>query len=111
MDKAERKARIRELNNSFRKTFTGGRVMMTHLVKELPDETRDRLVKAVQAFNAFNRGNDPHGEYDFGIVEIDGSKFFFKIDYYDLAMNQHSVDAANAEATMRVLTIMHADEY
>ena len=34
----------------------------------------------------------------------------FKIDYYDLAMSQHSVEAAKPEATIRVLTIMRADE-
>ena len=105
------KARIRELNDTFRMTFTGGRVMMTREVNELEAETKAKLVAAVRSFDRFDKGNDPHGEHDFGSVEIDGEKFFFKIDYYDLAMNQHSVDATNPEATMRVLTIMRADEY
>ena len=105
------KARIRELNDVFRMTFTGGRVMMTREVNELEPETKAKLVAAVQSFDRFDKANDPHGEHDFGSIEIDGEKFFFKIDYYDLAMNQHSVNAANPEATTRVLTIMHSDEY
>ena len=104
-------ARIRELNDAFRTTFTGGRVMMTSGVNAMEPETRVRLIAAVQTFRRFDKDNDPHSEHDFGSVEIEGEKFFFKIDYYDLAMSQHSVDAANPEATIRVLTIMRADEY
>ena len=33
---ADRAARIRELNDAFRKTFTGGKVVMTASVAELP---------------------------------------------------------------------------
>ena len=105
------KARIRELNDAFRTTFTGGRVMMTHTVNEMEPEARAKLIAAVQGFDRFDKGNDPHGEHDFGSIEIDGEKFFFKIEYFDLAMSQHSIDAANPEATIRVLTIMRADEY
>ena len=111
MDKSAHKAKIRELNDSLRTTFTGGRVMMTGGVRELTDDARSQLIETVQGFTAFNRGNDPHGEHDFGSIEIDGTKFFWKIDYYDLAMGQHSVDPANPDATIRVLTLMRADEY
>ena len=105
------KSSIRELNDAFRTTFTGGRVMMTSGVNELEPGTKTRLIAAVRSFDCFERSNDPHGEHDFGSVEIDGAKFFFKIDYYDLAMSQHSVDASNLEATIRVLTIMRVEEY
>lgn len=111
MDKATNKARIRELNDNFRTTFTGGRVMMTSAVKEFADDARNRLIEAVRGFTTFSQCNDPHGEHDFGAVEIEGTKFFWKIDYYDLAMGQHSVDPANPDATIRVLTLMRADEY
>jgi Protein of unknown function (DUF3768) len=68
-------------------------------------------VEAVRTFATFGRTNDPHSEHDFGAVEINGEKFFWKIDYYDLAMSQHSVDPSDPEATIRVLTLMRADEY
>ena len=104
-------ARIRELNDKFRTTFTGGKVMMTNGVDSLRPDAKANLLAAVRSFNRFDRSNDPHGEHDFGAVEIEGEKFFWKIDYYDLAMSQHSIDAANPDATIRVLTVMRADEY
>ena len=111
MGQTPNKSRTRELNDAFHTTFTGGRVMMTRGVHEMEPEARARLIASVRGFNGCDKGNDPHGEHDFGSVEIEGEKFFFKIDYYDLAMSQHSVDAANPDATIRVLTIMRADEY
>ena len=105
------KARNCELNDALRTTFTGGRVMMTAGVNEMESEAKAKLITAVRTFDRFDKGNDPHGEHDFGSVEIDGKKFFFKIDYFDLAMSQHSVDATNPDATIRVMTIMRADEY
>ena len=111
MDKADRKARIRDLNDAFRQSFIGGRVMMTSGVNELEANTKTELIAALRSFDRFDKGNDPHGEHDFGAIQIGSGKFFFKIDYYNLAMNQHSVDPVNPEATIRVLTIMRADEY
>lgn len=103
--------KIRALNDSFRQTFKGGRVMRTEGVAALDEELQQKLVAEVKAFCKFEKGNDPYGEHDFGSVKLEGTTFFWKIDYYDLAMNQHSVDPANPEATIRVLTIMYADEY
>ena len=104
-------ARIRELNDKFRTTFTSGKVMMTSAVAEMKPEARAKLISAVRRFDRFGKHNNPHGENDFGAVEIEDEKFFWKIECYDLAMSQHSVDAANPDATIRVLTIMRADEY
>ena len=102
---------IRELNDAFRMTFTGGRVMMTMGVDVLGPSAKAELLSAVRSFNSFTTANDPYGEHDFGSIEVESQKFFWKIDYYDMAMGQHSVDATNPEATIRVLTIMRADEY
>jgi hypothetical protein len=111
MPKTYDAAKIRNLNDRFRATFHGGRVMMTQGVQQLRGEALERLIGAVQGFDGFTTGNDPHGEHDFGSVEVDGERFFWKIDYYDLAMSQHSADPADPEATIRVLTLMRADEY
>jgi hypothetical protein len=73
--------RIRELNDSFRSTFSGGKVMMTSGVHELPDCVRaDALVK-VATFNQFTSDIDPYGEHDFGFFELVGRTFYWKIDY------------------------------
>jgi Protein of unknown function (DUF3768) len=102
---------IRTLNDSFRQTFIGGRVMKTDGVTSLDEVVQQTLVAEVKAFDRFEKANDPYGEHDFGSIKLEGATFFWKIDYYDLAMNQGSVDPADGEATMRVLTIMCAEEY
>jgi hypothetical protein len=54
---------------------------------------------------------DPYGEHDFGAVELGPDRLFWKVDYYDQALTNHSPDPADATATKRVLTIMLAEEY
>ncbi len=103
--------KIRILNDSFRQTFIGGHAMKTEGVAALEDELQQKLIAEVKAFNKFEKGNDPYGEHDFGSVKLEGATFFWKIDYYDLAISQHSVNPTNADATIRILTIMRADEY
>jgi hypothetical protein len=103
--------RIRVLNDNFRSTFVGGRVVMTASIAELPVDVRARLILAVQTFSNFTKDNDPHGEHDFGDFEIKGETYFFKIDYYALDLAGGSEDPADPSATERVLTIMRADEY
>jgi hypothetical protein len=102
---------IRILNDNFRSTFVGGQVVMTRGVADLPLDIRARLILAVQSFNNFTKDNDPHGEHDFGSIEIEGETYFWKIDYYTLDMNGGSENAADPNVTTRVLTIMRADEY
>jgi Protein of unknown function (DUF3768) len=107
----DRTHRIRVLNDNFRSTFVGGRVVMTQGVNELPLVTKARVLLAVQSFDKFDADNDPHREHEFGSFEIEGETYFFKIDYYDLDMEGGSEDPADPEKTTRVLTIMRAEEY
>jgi hypothetical protein len=102
---------IRTLNDAFRQSFVGGRVMMTSGVNALDDADRMALLAAVQSFDVFTTDNDPHGEHDFGSIEVGGDRFFWKLDYYDLDCHCGSPDPANAAVTTRLLTIMCADEY
>jgi len=102
--------RIRALNDAFRKSFVGGRVMATAGVSALNDTQRFDLFAAVQGFDDFSPDNDPHGEHDFGSLKHGGTTYFWKIDYYDLRCVGHSPDAADPAVTVRVLTIMRADE-
>ena len=103
--------RLRVLNDNFRSTFVGGRVLMTQGVDALPINTKARVLLAVQSFSNFTKDNDPHGEHDFGTFEIEGETYFFKIDYYALDLDGGSEDPADPSVTTRVLTIMRADEY
>ena len=103
--------RVRELNDGFRATFEGGRVLMTRGVQALPKEVITTAFERMQTFTEFTEDNDPYGEHDFGSFEVGGSRFFWKIDYYNEDMTAGSEDPANPEITTRVLTLMLAHEY
>ena len=103
--------RIRDLNDAFRRTFCGGRVLVTAGVAALADEAKAIVLRGVREFDAFDRDNDPHGEHDFGIIEHAGESYMWKIDYYDLTCEGGSENPADPAVTNRVLTIMRADEY
>ena len=103
--------RIRKLNDSFRESFVGGRVVITEGVDALSPEIKTEVLRTVRTFNRFDRDNDPHGEHDFGNFEIAGERLFFKVDYYNPEMDGGSEDPADPAKTTRVLTVMKAEEY
>ena len=103
--------RIRELNDLFRTTFIGGRVLITPGIRDHGPDFESASVEAVQRFRDFTPDNDPHGEHDFGAVMVDGAKVFWKIDYYDRDCLYGSECPADPAQTTRVLTIMLASEY
>ena len=102
---------IRDLNDQFRKTFIGGKVMMTQGIQALGDDEVALILLGIQRFDKFTVDNDPYGEHDFGSFKHNGEKVFFKIDYYDKAMEFGSPDPSDAAVTMRVMTVMLASEY
>lgn len=106
-----RNDRIRELNDAFRRTFRGGKVMMTLGVYELPDCVKAEALLQVASFSEFTADNDPHDEHDFGSFDLVGRKLFWKIDYYDKDLVNGSEDPGDPERTTRVLTLMLAAEY
>ncbi len=69
------------------------------------------VLQAVMEFNDFNADNDPYGEHDFGSFAIAGQRLFWKFDYYDSDMQMASLDPGDDAITVRVLTIMLAEEY
>ena len=85
MTTRDKTARIRELNDDFRKAFVGGRYEVSAAVRARGPDFIDDLFKIVRTFDAFTKYNDSYGKHDSGLLEIDGEKFFWKIDYYDAA--------------------------
>ena len=75
------------------------------------DEFFKRAVAAVRAFDDFTPENDPHDEHDMAFLDVDGVRIFFKVDYYDAALEMHSPDPSDPGVTRRVLTIALAEEY
>jgi hypothetical protein len=100
---------IRALNDEFRKTLRGGRVVVTGGIAARADA--NIIIDRVKSFDAFSTDNDPYGEHDFGALDEGGDQVFWKIDYYDSDLNAGSPDPADQAVTTRVLTIMLAEEY
>ena len=94
----------REANDRFRRTLSGGAVLMTAGIVALGAEAQRQIVEALRAFDDFGPG-DPFDQHDLGDFEIEVSGpgqtstrqlIFFRIDRH---------------ATGRVLTLMLASEW
>jgi hypothetical protein len=85
--------------------------MLTAGVDALADDQKAMVLARVRSFDDFTEDNDPHGEHDFGAFDIDGQRYFWKIDAYDPSLRYGSEDPSDPAKTMRVLTIMLADKY
>ena len=124
----EQTARIARLNDLARKAMgIACTAVATVGFRSLPEADQSQVRELIETYDAFDEGNDPHGERDFGAVyqHADGrwtterprlrdderERVFWKLDYYDRTMRFASEDAANPAVTRRVLTIMLSDEY
>jgi hypothetical protein len=103
--------RIRALNDELRQYLIGGGAVITVGVAALGRGTVECIVRAIAIFNDFLNDNDPYGEHDFGMLEVNGQTIIFKIDYYDSTLSQHSPDPSNPAVTERIITIMLDSEY
>ena len=72
---------IRALNDELRQSLSGGVVVMTAGVRALGEKRKLEILEAVGKFDGFDADNDPYGEHDFGALQVDGERLFFKIDY------------------------------
>lgn len=105
------KENIRALNDQLRTRLTGGAAVMTPGVAALGAEAVNRAIQAISIFNDFYEDNDPNQEHDFGAIDIEGQKVFFKIDYYSPDLQSGSEDPSDPTVTQRVMTVMLASEY
>ena len=110
-DPAAVATRVRLLNDQLRRTFIGGRVVITSGVAALPAAVQREVFAAIRTFDAFSEDNDPWNEHDMAGVTVCGRRFFWKIDYYDHSLLYGSEDPADPSVTTRVLTIMLVEEY
>jgi hypothetical protein len=107
--------RVRLLNDEMRRDgpASGGsnRWVLTKGVMDLGAPLVSQAIGQVQAFERFDADDDPYGEHDFGAMELETVRLFWKIDYYDLTQTVGSPDPADPTVTVRVLTLMLAEEY
>ena len=102
---------IRKLNDETRSTFTNVQIMLTLGIRSKSEEEMTEILEKVVNFNDFNKNNDPYLEHDMGRFDHNGEKIIWKIDYYDKNMQYHSPDPSDSTKTVRVMTIMTANEY
>ncbi|MBD2772604.1 DUF3768 domain-containing protein [Iningainema tapete] len=114
--KPKLKISIAELNDRFRQGDASlGITRITRGVQALPPGKLVQLIQLVRSFDKFIPKNDPYDEHDLAVVEMDGIRYFYKIDYYDReAFNKgqdlSSDDPSNPDKTWRVGMLMRADE-
>lgn len=109
----ERTIRIRDLNDELRlngRALNGRMVAMGTLGQE-DEEKIIRVYRAAAAFEDWSEGDDPYGEHDFGKFDVDGEAFIFKIDYYSLDEAHGSEHPEDQNTTIRVMTLMSAEDY
>ena len=96
-------ATIRQQNDDFRRSLTGGTVALSASIIALGDANQARIIAAVQAFDDFD--DDPWDAHDIGDIEVEVEEpgiatwtelVFFRIDRF---------------ATGPVLTLMLAQEW
>lgn len=63
---------IAALNDQLRKNHIGGRIMMTQGVSAMGPEAARDILAAIAGFDVFTPANDPYGEHDCAVMEIDG---------------------------------------
>ena len=104
--------RIAKLNDLARTAMgVGGRLIQTEGISGLDPADQSRIREKVETFDDFTWRNDPYGERDFGAFDYEGQRIFWKIDYYDSNLEFGSDHPEDPGKTVRVLTIMLAEEY
>ena len=72
-----------------------------------------RAIRKLINETSIEPGNDPHGERDFGVVEFQGDKIFWKVDVYanDGTFLWGSEAPWDTEQSFRIVTIMLASDW
>ena len=113
---------IARLNDWVRENLTNpgaNRVMMTAGIAELIGDAalfrgfrkRAELLRLIRDYDTFDHDNDPYGHRDLGSFEFEGTACLWKIDFYNVDLSAGSEDPADPFKTVRVLTILRADEW
>ena len=92
------------LNCNVRVDGVYGQLVFTRNAIDILGENLAVLLVAIAKFDEFNEGNDPHGEHDFGKIELFGETWFWKFDYYDRKLQYFGHE-------VHVLTVMNANDY
>ncbi len=119
-DNIEYIRKVADLNDQLRKDMFTGNMLKKHNLKNKIILTpgiaglnlidKEKIFFSVKYYGNFTKNNNPWGEKDFGSFNFKKETFNWKIDYYDNDMKYHSPDKSDPDKTVRVLTIMKAEE-
>lgn len=111
----DRTGKIARLNDDLRRYGRGrGGIFVTPGFQALSEDKKREASRKIVNYETevgFSQEDDPHGEHDFGAVEVFGIKIFWKINYHGRELDTPCEDPADPENTTRVLTVMLAEEY
>lgn len=90
-----------------------GKLVWTSNLGSVGDDFVGNAIKAVGEHTTFDEDNDPEGYHDFGAIDVEETKIFFKIDLYELGSDFRygSEFPDDPRKTDRVLTIMLASDW
>jgi hypothetical protein len=94
---------IRRLNDNFRTSFRGGRILFTGSVAELPDMVKAAVLGQIASFISFE--SNAHEEHDYGSFEYCNRMVCWKIEYWDLNLVNLSDDPSNPAKTKRLMIV------
>ncbi|WP_437434686.1 DUF3768 domain-containing protein [Sulfitobacter geojensis] len=92
LDPVKEAALVASQNDAFRRSILGnilvtdapqGQFVMTRGVAALGPDAQLALTRSVASFDAFNADSDPQGWHEMGVIDLDGTKVWFKIDGVD----------------------------
>jgi len=104
-------ARIRQLNDAFRSSFRGGKILLTARVAELPDMVKAAALHQVTQYKDFTEANDPNGTHDSPKFELSNRSFIFSIVAYDKNLEFESPDPTDPDKTILVGTLMQNSDW
>lgn len=105
------KARVRALNDQFRKDRKDGFYRLTNSMVALGYQKCTEVLQAIADYDGFTADNDPPGLHDFGCITLDGEPYFWNIDYFDKSETNESPDPADESVTVRLLEIMSSADF
>ena len=120
LDPVREAALIAAQNDAFRCSILGntpvagapqGQLVMTCGVAALGIDAQLELTRRVATFDGFNGDSDPQGWHEMGVIDLDGTTVWFKVDLYDVDYQYGSPEPSDPEQTRRVLTLLLPSEY
>jgi hypothetical protein len=60
---------------------------------------------AVASLDGFTEDNDPYRERDFGAIELEGERYFWKIVYYDRSLLRRTMNSTGSAPHAGAMTV------